>query len=73
MAGFFIVGFLTETPEEIKATVDYALRSDMNLATSFTVTPQPETPLYEPAKIANLAALKRKGATPIVIPLHGMT
>ena len=58
VAGFFMVGFPTETPEEIKATVDYALRSDMTLATFFTVTPQPETPLYETAKIENLAALK---------------
>jgi radical SAM superfamily enzyme YgiQ (UPF0313 family) len=49
VAGFFMLGFPTETPEEIDATVDYALRSDITVATFFTVTPQPETPLYETA------------------------
>ncbi len=46
VSGFFMLGFPTETPEEIRATVDFALRSRLTLAHFFSVIPQPETPLY---------------------------
>ncbi len=48
--GFFMLGFPTETEEEIKATIDYALKSKLTVAHFFIVVPQKETPLYELAK-----------------------
>ncbi|MEM8712051.1 MAG: radical SAM protein, partial [Planctomycetota bacterium] len=44
--GFFMLGFPTETPKEIRATLDFAFRSQLTIAFFFTVTPQPATPLY---------------------------
>ncbi|MBW2447813.1 MAG: radical SAM protein, partial [Deltaproteobacteria bacterium] len=49
-AGFFMLGFPTETVEEMKATVDFALRSRLTTAYFFCVVPQPATPMYELAK-----------------------
>ena len=48
--GFFMLGFPTETREELDATVDFALRSKLTMAYFFHVIPQPATPLYELAK-----------------------
>ena len=45
--GFFMVGFPTETLEEIQATIDYACKSELSQAYFFQVTPQPGTPLYD--------------------------
>ena len=42
--GFFMVGFPTETQEEIQRTLDFAYASRLTMAFFFTVTPQPETP-----------------------------
>jgi len=53
VVGFFMVGFPTETVDEIKATVDYAIHSRLTIANFFIVVPQPETPLYELARAAN--------------------
>lgn len=50
VAGFFMLGFPTETVEEMQATVDFALRSRLTTAYFFCVVPQPETPMYELAK-----------------------
>ncbi|MEZ5495045.1 MAG: radical SAM protein [Pseudomonadales bacterium] len=47
VTGFFMLGFPTETPEEIKATIDFAIESDLTLAFFFSVVPQFGTPLYE--------------------------
>jgi radical SAM superfamily enzyme YgiQ (UPF0313 family) len=55
--GFFMLGFPTETIEEIKATVDFALKSRLTMAFLFTVTPQPATPLFELAKAEDAEAL----------------
>jgi radical SAM superfamily enzyme YgiQ (UPF0313 family) len=47
ITGFFMLGFPTETPEEIKATIDFAINSDLTLAFFFSVVPQYGTPLYD--------------------------
>ena len=58
VSGFFMLGFPTETEEEILATVEFALQSDLTLANFFTVTPQPKTPLYPLAEKENKEALE---------------
>lgn len=47
--GMFMIGFPTETLEEIEETVDFARRSDLDMATFFKVVPLPGTELYEEA------------------------
>jgi len=59
VGGFFMLGFPTETVDEIKATIDFAIKSKLSYASFFTVTPQPETPLYPLAEKENPEALKR--------------
>jgi radical SAM superfamily enzyme YgiQ (UPF0313 family) len=56
--GFFMLGFPTETLEEIEATVKYAVDSDLTQAYFFNVVPQPGTPLYDLAMQENAAALQ---------------
>lgn len=53
ITGFFMLGFPTETPEEIKATLDFALNSELTLAYFFSVIPQKGTPLYDLAMKEN--------------------
>ncbi|HEO72005.1 MAG TPA: B12-binding domain-containing radical SAM protein, partial [Candidatus Hydrogenedentes bacterium] len=48
--GFTMLGFPTETEEEIKSTIDVACNSTFHTATFFTVIPYPHTALYELAK-----------------------
>lgn len=55
--GFFMLGFPTETEEELNATVDFALQSRMSMASFFTVVPQPGTPLYDLAAREDQRAL----------------
>lgn len=43
--GFFMLGFPTETRQELEQTVNLALRSGLTLAHFFAVTPQPGSPL----------------------------
>jgi radical SAM superfamily enzyme YgiQ (UPF0313 family) len=45
--GYFMLGFPTETREELEATVDYAVRSRLHAAFFFVVVPFKGTPLYE--------------------------
>ena len=45
--GFFMLGFPTESPRELLSTVWFALKSNLTMASFFTVVPQPETPLYD--------------------------
>lgn len=56
--GFFMLGFPTETLEEIQATIDYAVKSDLAQAYFFNVVPQPGTPLYDLALAENAEALR---------------
>jgi radical SAM superfamily enzyme YgiQ (UPF0313 family) len=58
VSGFFMLGFPTETEEELKATVSAALKSRLTLAHFFSVIPQPETPLYPLAMREGRAALE---------------
>ena len=56
--GFFMLGFPTETVEEIQATIDYAVKSELSQAYFFNVVPQPGTPLYDLALGENASALE---------------
>jgi len=47
--GFFMLGFPTETREELQATIDFAVRSDLHAATMFVVNP------FEGTGLADLA------------------
>jgi len=47
--GFFMLGFPTETREELQATVDFAVDSDLHAAQLFMVNP------FEGTELANLA------------------
>lgn len=44
---FFMLGFPTETKEELEATINFAMTTPMTLAYFFTVIPQPNTPLFD--------------------------
>jgi anaerobic magnesium-protoporphyrin IX monomethyl ester cyclase len=45
--GYFILGFPGETREEMEATVEWALRSRLHIASFFYLNPFPGTPLAE--------------------------
>lgn len=53
-----MLGFPTETREEMKATIEYASRSELTQAYFFNVVPQPGTPLYDLALKENAGALQ---------------
>ena len=53
--GFFMLGFPTETEAELKATIDFALKSRLTMANFFHVVPQVATPIHP-------LALKEGGA-----------
>ena len=50
--GFFMLGFLNETEEQMNRTVDFALKSKLHTASFFVVQPFPKTELFEQAKKA---------------------
>jgi radical SAM superfamily enzyme YgiQ (UPF0313 family) len=60
MRGFFMLGFPTETLDEIQATIDFAVNSKLTQAYFFHVVPQPGTPLYDLAYEVNAEALRRQ-------------
>ncbi len=45
--GFFMIGFPTETVEEIKQTIDFAVKSPLSAATFFIVVPYARTELLK--------------------------
>lgn len=59
ITGFFMLGFPTETPEEVKATIDFAINSELTLAFFFSVVPQFGTPLYDLALKENAEVTQR--------------
>lgn len=61
--GFFMLGFPTETLEEINATIDYAVNGEITQAYFFNVVPQPGTPLYDLALQEDSAALEAQTLT----------
>ncbi|GAB4432260.1 MAG: hypothetical protein OHK0011_15090 [Turneriella sp.] len=48
--GFFMLGFPSETLDEMEQTVSLAMRSKLTIAHFFAVTPQPGSPLFELAQ-----------------------
>jgi len=50
--GFFMLGFLDETEEQMNMTVNFALKSKLHTAAFFVVQPFPKTELFEQAKKA---------------------
>jgi radical SAM superfamily enzyme YgiQ (UPF0313 family) len=48
--GFFMVGFPTETEEELRATIDFAVSTRLHMAGFWILTPFPGTPVYEQFK-----------------------
>jgi len=44
--GFFMMGFMDETEEEILQTIDFAAKSDLVIASFFILTPFPNTEIY---------------------------
>jgi len=47
--GFFMMGFMDETEEEILQTIDFAIKSDLVIASFFILTPFPNTEIYNMA------------------------
>jgi radical SAM superfamily enzyme YgiQ (UPF0313 family) len=64
--GFFMLGFPTETAEEARATVDYAVRSPLHQALFFIVTPFEGTELHELSK----DILRQRGVPDRLEDLH---
>lgn len=59
MGGFFMLGFPTETLEELNMTVAYALRSPLHIAYFFIVTPFKNSQLYQ---LGGKDAIERAGS-----------
>lgn len=47
--GYFMLGFLGETKEQMLKTIEFAKKSKLHMATFFKVTPYPNTELYRQA------------------------
>ncbi len=52
IGGFYMLGFPTETEEEMRCTVDFALKSKCHTASFFVLTPFPGTEMYQEAEAA---------------------
>ncbi|RJP80625.1 MAG: radical SAM protein [Candidatus Zixiibacteriota bacterium] len=50
--GFFMMGFLDETEEEIRQTINFAVQSRLVIASFFILTPFPNTEIYNEAVAA---------------------
>jgi len=50
--GFFMMGFLNETEEDIRKTIDFAVASRLIVASFFILTPFPNTEIYNQAEAA---------------------
>lgn len=57
--GFFMLGFPTETREEIEATIQFALDSQLTFAGFYLVVPQEGTPIHALAKREAPEALRQ--------------
>lgn len=56
--GFFMIGFPTETLEEVNNTIEFAVKSRLTWAGFFLVVPQENTPLHELAQSEAPVALE---------------
>ena len=45
-AAFYVLGFAEDTPESVRATIDYSLQLGSTVAQFKILTPYPGTPLY---------------------------
>jgi len=54
MGGFFMMGFLEETEEEVWNTINFALNSKLQTAAFFIVTPFPNTDIWRQAQALGL-------------------
>lgn len=54
--GFFMIGFPTETPVEIEATVRFAVESELSFAGFYMVIPQEGTPMHALASSESASA-----------------
>lgn len=48
--GFFMMGFLNETEEDVMKTIDFAVASKLIIASFFILTPFPDTEIYKQAE-----------------------
>lgn len=78
--GYFIIGYLDETEETIRATIDFAKRMRPDYAAFFPATPMPETALYRESIEKGLVPGdywrdfvlgKQKEAIPFIFPNAG--
>ncbi len=49
VGGFFILGFLNETEEQMKMTINFACQNKFSTASFFILTPYPNTEIYDQA------------------------
>jgi radical SAM superfamily enzyme YgiQ (UPF0313 family) len=59
---FFMLGFPTETREELESTVRFAVAAELTMARFFLVIPQPGTVLWELARKESPLALEKAGS-----------
>ena len=52
--GFFMMGFLNETEEDIMQTIEFAVSSRLIIASFFILTPFPNTEIYQQAESAGI-------------------
>ncbi len=52
VGGFFILGFLNETEEQMRMTIDFALKNRFSTASFFILTPFPNTEIFDQATAA---------------------
>ena len=52
VGGFFILGFLNETEEQMRMTIDFALKNRFSTASFFILTPFPNTEIFDQAVAA---------------------
>jgi radical SAM superfamily enzyme YgiQ (UPF0313 family) len=52
--GYFMLGFMDETEEEILQTIDFAVKSRLSVASFFILTPYPNTEIYNAALQAGI-------------------
>jgi len=52
--GFFMMGFLNETEDDVMQTIDFAVKSRLIIASFFILTPYPNTEIYHQAEAAGI-------------------
>ena len=74
VSGFFMVGFPSETEEEMRATIDFALRSRLHAAYFFVVTPFGGTEMHgQVIETMSEAATQLVGSGMYFRPVHNLS